>query len=285
MAWIPSHQELRSHPKTKKAARKAGCSLPQMIGHLHMLWWWSMDHAPDGDLSKFDAEDLADAVEWDADPDVFVAALISCGPADGHGFIRDDWQLHDWDEYGGKYRKRVASATNAANARWHSAPDASAMRPHAVRNATAEDPQCDSDAEAMQRRGEESREPVAPAKPPRKPRKPDPTFDAVIEACGYNPAELTKQSRGAINAAVKQLKDVEADPDDIHRRARAFAKRWPDITLTAPALAKHWPQLAEARAGPDQRRNGQPAEVGSAAWEQQERQKKALEAAVFGESA
>ena len=126
---------------------------------------------------------------------------------------------------------------------------------------------------------------LAPAKPPRKPRKPDPTFDAVIEACGYNPAELTKQSRGAINAAVKQLKDVEADPDDIHRRARAFAKRWPDITLTAPALAKHWPQLAEARAGPDQRRNGQPAEVGSAAWEQQERQKKALEAAVFGESA
>ena len=36
MAWIEAHQELRNHPKTKKAARLLGISRPQMIGHLFL---------------------------------------------------------------------------------------------------------------------------------------------------------------------------------------------------------------------------------------------------------
>ena len=87
MAWSESHQELRDHPKTKRMARRLGISVPAAIGHLHCLWWWAMDYAPDGDISDYDAEDIADAAMWDGDAEQFLQALIDCGPGASHGFI------------------------------------------------------------------------------------------------------------------------------------------------------------------------------------------------------
>ena len=85
---------------------------------------------------------------------------------------------------------------------------------------------------------------LAPAEPtPKKPRKPDPIFDAIIEACGIDPAELTETARGAANKAVKQLKAVGASPDGIHARARVHLERWPDASLTPTSLAKNYAQL------------------------------------------
>lgn len=160
MAYVPSHQELRDHPKTRKAARKAEVSLPAMIGHLHLLWWWALDHAPDGDLGKYDADDLADAALWEGDPEAFIKALRDCGPGGTAGFLDDGGKLHDWDDYGGKYGQRVASARKAAAARWQSPSNATAMPAHSDRTATASPPQCDDDAggNAEKRRVEEIRE-------------------------------------------------------------------------------------------------------------------------------
>ncbi len=169
MAWLPSHQELRTHPKTKKAARLASVSLPAMIGHLHMLWWWALDHAPDGNLGPFDDGDLADAAEWDGDPAVFVAALTDCGLRGGHGFLEPDRRLHDWEEYGGKYRRRSEAGQKAAAARWAKRPSdqgehANASPSESDRTATAEPTQCEVDAErnAEERRGEEITPPTPP---------------------------------------------------------------------------------------------------------------------------
>jgi len=39
------------------------------VGLLHCLWWWCIDYATDGDLSRYDAEDIAIACEWEGDPD------------------------------------------------------------------------------------------------------------------------------------------------------------------------------------------------------------------------
>ena len=166
MAYVPSHQELRDHPKTKRAARKAGVPVPAMIGHLHLLWWWALDHAPDGDLSKFDADDLADAAMWESDPETFVKALRDCGPGDSEGFLEDGGRLHDWDDYGGKYGKRVQAARKAAAARWHSDDDAPASGPQCDGNANASDADSDGSASgnAEERRGEEKKE----TKPSRK---------------------------------------------------------------------------------------------------------------------
>jgi hypothetical protein len=123
-----------------------------MIGHLHLLWYWALDHSDGGDLSKFDADDLADAACWEGDPAEFVAALVECGPKDTEGFLNVDWSLHDWDEYGGKYGKRVEAGRKAAAARWHTEPDADPMRSHS--NGNANPMPTHSDANTEERRGE-----------------------------------------------------------------------------------------------------------------------------------
>lgn len=102
MAWIESHQELRDHPKTKRAARLLGIGVPQVVGHLHFLWWWALDYAEDGDLASFDEYDIAEAAGWDGDADEFLEALMGCGPGDREGFLTGAAQINDWDIYAGR---------------------------------------------------------------------------------------------------------------------------------------------------------------------------------------
>ena len=99
MAWIESHQELARHPKTKKLARLLGVTLPTAIGHLHLLWWWAMDYAQDGDLSKYDEYDIADACSWEGEARRLLNSLIESefiDETDG-GLV-----IHDWHEYAGR---------------------------------------------------------------------------------------------------------------------------------------------------------------------------------------
>lgn len=99
MAWIESNQELGRHPKMKKLARLLSISWPEAVGYLHYLWWWALDFAQDGDLTKYEAGDIADAVLWQGDPTELVNALIESGFLD----VRDDGSLeiHDWFDYAG----------------------------------------------------------------------------------------------------------------------------------------------------------------------------------------
>src|SRR5690606_22136242 len=127
MAWIESHDNLKDHPKTRRAARLLGVSVPTIIGHLHLLWHWCLSYAEDGDLSAYDAADIAEAVMWDGDPDQFIEALINCGPAGKAGFLERDAQgrllVHDWHEYAGKLIAKREEAREAGargnHERWH----------------------------------------------------------------------------------------------------------------------------------------------------------------------
>lgn len=104
MAWIKSFQELGSHPKTKKLARLLGVSLPTAIGHLHLLWWWALSYAKDGDLSRYDIEDISEAMQWDEDIFRLIDSLVVAGFLD-----KDDsgnLYIHDWDDYGGKLEEQ-----------------------------------------------------------------------------------------------------------------------------------------------------------------------------------
>jgi hypothetical protein len=109
MAWIESHQELRDHPKTKKAARLLGIHVAQVLGHLHCLWWWCLDHAQDGNLTGYDTEEIADAAAWDGEGDL-IDAFLTCGKSGKPGFLErtDDGRLlvHDWYEYAGKLMEK-----------------------------------------------------------------------------------------------------------------------------------------------------------------------------------
>lgn len=61
-----------------------------------MLWLWALDNAPDGDLSKFAPEEIAEVSEWTKDAKTFVEALSAAG------FLDNDNHLHDWYEYAGR---------------------------------------------------------------------------------------------------------------------------------------------------------------------------------------
>lgn len=87
MAWIESHQQLARHPKTLRLARRLAVSVPAAIGHLQLLWWWAYDYAPEGDLSRFADDEIADAADGEGSASAFVSELI------GNGFLSADRQI------------------------------------------------------------------------------------------------------------------------------------------------------------------------------------------------
>lgn len=105
MAWIESHQSLGAHPKTKKLCRMLRLSKPEAIGYLHMLWWWAIDYAQDGDLTRYEPIDIALGAEWEGEEQTFVDGLIAAG------FLERDengLRIHDWYDYAGKLIERRA---------------------------------------------------------------------------------------------------------------------------------------------------------------------------------
>jgi hypothetical protein len=117
MAWLQSHQSLRDHPKTRKLARRTEMGgLRGAVGLLHCLWWWCLDYAPDGDLTKHDAEDIAIGSEWGGDPSELIKHLTECGflDADENGLY-----VHDWTDWAGaliERRERNAARMRSARA-------------------------------------------------------------------------------------------------------------------------------------------------------------------------
>ena len=60
-----------------------GISKITMLGHMHLLWYWALDYAQDGNLSAFEPVDIAEAAEWDGDSAAFVNALTESAKIGG----------------------------------------------------------------------------------------------------------------------------------------------------------------------------------------------------------
>ena len=116
VAWIELHQTLPTNKKTVRLKNLLRIKTPQAVGHLCILWLWALDNAPDGDLSGFSTEEIAEVACWTGkNHGDFVGALVQAG------FIDSDMRLHDWYDYAGKLvdkrkqnaeRMRRARATN-----------------------------------------------------------------------------------------------------------------------------------------------------------------------------
>ena len=92
MAWIESHQTLKNHPKTLMLCDILSIARPAAIGHLHLLWWWCIDYAPSGELSRFSDTQIAMASEWPGNAKDYVTALRTSG-------FLNKTKVHDWDEF------------------------------------------------------------------------------------------------------------------------------------------------------------------------------------------
>jgi biotin operon repressor len=84
------------------------------------------------------------------------------------------------------------------------------------------------------------------ATPPESVRRPtDNLFEAVAKACGISLTSLTRSSRGQLNKAVKELREVGATEQDVQAKAKAYRTQYPNATLTPTALVKHWSSFAD----------------------------------------
>lgn len=118
MAWIESHQTLREHPKLYSLMAAGNMSRHAAIGHLHLLWWWAIDYAPDGVL-HVDDNAIARAAEWGGDANEFVKMLVQSGFIDS---TENGKSLHDWLDYCGqlvekRLKRRAAKRRKVAAVR------------------------------------------------------------------------------------------------------------------------------------------------------------------------
>lgn len=81
--------------------------------------------------------------------------------------------------------------------------------------------------------------------PPKRQR--DLLFDAVVAVCGHDASRLTKAERGRVNKALKDLREVNATPEQVQGAARAWARTYPNARLTATALSANWSTIAPAQ--------------------------------------
>jgi hypothetical protein len=95
LSWIRSDKALLSHPKTAHLKVLLKIELDAVIGRLHMLWWWCLDYALDGDLSKHPPKVIQDACG------IPIRDLMRAGFVDS----RPRTRIHDWWDNQGNYLK------------------------------------------------------------------------------------------------------------------------------------------------------------------------------------
>jgi len=128
MAWIESHQALGHHPKTLRLAAALTCSVPAAVGHLHFLWWWALDYAPDGLVHADDLPTVARACEWRGKSERFWTGLQAAGFVEQTG-VDQVLKIHDWMDYAGRLvERRAANAERMRTARAKHVPRTSGTR-------------------------------------------------------------------------------------------------------------------------------------------------------------
>lgn len=93
MPWIRSDSNLPRHPKTLLLKTLLGVDLEVVIGRLHFLWWWCLDYALDGDLSKHDPKVIESSCHMP------LKTLYKAGFVDSRPYRR----IHGWWELQGNY--------------------------------------------------------------------------------------------------------------------------------------------------------------------------------------
>lgn len=207
--WIESHQSLLNHRKTLRVCAALGIPKVQLIGHLHLLWWWALDNADeDGFLGDITAREIAGAADWPVDDaDNFVEALLQAGRP--HGFLelkRRQYVLHDWREYAGKYAaKKKANAQRMKDARAGNVQRTSDARAGAIGEERRGE-------EREDRTGEEITAPPASRQRPASSPSGDSNWDFALSLFRSNLGELDQRTRDELKA----LYDAAPDPGWVH---------------------------------------------------------------------
>lgn len=75
------------------------------------------------------------------------------------------------------------------------------------------------------------------------PRQRDELFEALAEVCGYDWRDMTRSSRGRLNSALAELREVDAEPRQVRMAAQVYRTLYQGASLTPQALTANWPDL------------------------------------------
>ena len=160
----------------------------------------------------------------------------------------DGSRIHDWDDYQSVSAKR-----------------AEAGRKGGERSGEARAPKQTEPANEANVLLHESNQFASTKQAQPNPTQPDPTvaepkgarptgrprnvlWDALTEACGWD-GKLTKSQQGRVAAAVKELSEIGASPDEIKRRAAIYRAKYPGMDVTPTAMAANWASIGQAPSG------------------------------------
>lgn len=85
------------HPKVYELAEALGVSWPTAIGHLELLFHFTAQYCPQGNIGKYSPKRIAAALGWNKRPQVLIDGMVKSGwvePHPIHTLIVHDWHLH-----------------------------------------------------------------------------------------------------------------------------------------------------------------------------------------------
>ena len=127
MSWIESHEDIADHWKTDCFRTELGISVPEAVGHLHLLWHFTLRVAwRDGDLVKYTDQAIASGARWGGDASAFISALRKAHFLDGKA-------IHNWRDFCGELINKRISNENRRSERFRK--DAGTMPEHYRNNA------------------------------------------------------------------------------------------------------------------------------------------------------
>ena len=164
------------------------------------------------------------------------------------------WAIHDWSDYQSVSAKRAEAGRKGGQKSGEARREATETKQTKQTNEANEAP------ESKQAHPSPSHpSPTQPKAGGARPR--DELWDAVVEVCGYDPDTLTKNEKGRIAKALKQLREVNAQPDEVRRRAAIYRRKYQGMDLTPTALASNWNAVKE-----DSGKGGAGIGTGGVAW-------------------
>ncbi len=251
MPWIKSDEALASHPKLTLIASDLGISKVEALGYLHLMWYWVLKFCDDGNITKY-IDIFPTEIGWKGDSDLFVDTLVNRGFIDktSHG----KYTIHDWLDYSGKYfEKKEANRLRVEKHRQNKAN--SSVTSHYT---DITEPLQEHYGNALEEnrieenRVEENNIGLATQDEEVINSNRDLVFETLATVCGYDwKGVMTKDERGRLNKAVKQLKEIGATPDDITVRAENFVLSYgfnpapQSITSLYSKLTKVQPKLTK----------------------------------------
>lgn len=249
MPWIKSDEALASHPKLTLIASDLGISKVEALGYLHLMWYWVLKFCDDGNITKY-IDIFPTEIGWKGDSDLFIDTLVNRGFIDKTKYGK--YTIHDWLDYSGKYfEKKEANRLRVEKHRQNKAN--SGVTSHYT---DVTEPLQEHYGNALEEnRIEENRveeNNIGLATQDEAVSDRDLIFETLASVCGYDwKGVMTKDERGRLNKAVKQLKEIGATPEDITLRAENFVLSYgfnpapQSITSLYSKLTKVQPKLSK----------------------------------------